>query len=83
MRIVIAAVLSIVLFIGVACSHEEKKTPAGREARAVGDTVQASDKSERQGAKPLVTLQNSRHITAIVDAIHRSLASGGAVKVSR
>lgn len=55
MRIVIAAVLSIALFIGVACSHEEKKTPAGREARAVGDTVQASDKSERQGAKPLVT----------------------------
>jgi predicted dehydrogenase len=35
------------------------------------------------GAKPLVTLQNSRHVTAIVDAIHRSLASGGAVKVPR
>ncbi len=55
MRIAIAAVLSIALFIGVACSHEENKTPAGKEARAVGDTVQASDKSEKQSAKPLVT----------------------------
>jgi predicted dehydrogenase len=34
------------------------------------------------GAKPLVTLRSSRHVTAILDAVHRSLASGGAVKVS-
>jgi predicted dehydrogenase len=33
------------------------------------------------GAKPLVTLRSSRHVTAILDAIHRSLADGGAVKV--
>jgi thioredoxin 1 len=55
MRIVFAAVLSIALFIGVACSHEEKKTPAGKNARAVGDTAQASSKTEKQGVKPLVT----------------------------
>lgn len=55
MRIVIAALLSIALFIGVACSREENKTPAGKEARSTGDTAQASNKSEKQGAKPLVT----------------------------
>jgi len=33
------------------------------------------------GTKPLVTLRSSRHVTAILDAIHRSLADGGAVKV--
>lgn len=55
MRIVIAAVLSIALFIGVACSHEGQKAPTGREARAVGDTTQDSSKSEKQGVKPLVT----------------------------
>ena len=55
MRIVIAAALSIALFIGVACSHEEKKTPAGKEARAVGDTAQTSSQSEKQGVRPLVT----------------------------
>jgi thioredoxin 1 len=55
MRIVIAAVLSIALFIGVACSQEENRTQAGKEARSVGDTAQASNKSEKQGAKPLVT----------------------------
>jgi thioredoxin 1 len=55
MRIVIAAVLSIALLTGVACSHEEKKTPAGNEARAVGDTAQASSTLERKVARPLVT----------------------------
>jgi len=34
------------------------------------------------GAQPLVPLRSSRHITAILDAIHRSLAAGGAVRVS-
>ncbi|MBI4626758.1 MAG: Gfo/Idh/MocA family oxidoreductase [Verrucomicrobia bacterium] len=34
------------------------------------------------GAKPLVSLRSSRHVTAILDAIHRSLADGGAVRVS-
>jgi len=33
--------------------------------------------------KPLVTLESSRHVTAILDAIHRSLAAGGAVQVER
>lgn len=31
--------------------------------------------------RPLVTLRSSRHVTAILDAIHRSLADGGAVSV--
>lgn len=35
------------------------------------------------GAKPLVTLRSSRHVTAILDAIHRSLAAGSAVSVPR
>jgi predicted dehydrogenase len=34
------------------------------------------------GAKPVVTLRSSRHVTAILDALHRSLASGSVVKVS-
>ena len=35
----------------------------------------------QSGAKPLVTLQSSRHVTAILDAIHRSITAGGAVQV--
>lgn len=34
------------------------------------------------GAAPLVTLESSRQVTAILDAIHRSIAGGGAVAVS-
>jgi predicted dehydrogenase len=34
------------------------------------------------GARPVVSLRSSRYVTAILDAIHRSLADGGAVKVA-
>jgi len=43
-RIAVAAVLTIALFIGVACSQEEKKAPAG-----------ANTQSDKKDGAPLVT----------------------------
>ena len=49
-RIVIAAVLTIALISGIACSQERKKAPAGKEKSA--DKEKLADKKE---VAPLVT----------------------------
>jgi predicted dehydrogenase len=48
----------------------------GVQRGALADAVQHFLACVREDRAPLVTLQSSRHVTAILDAIHRSLDSG-------
>ena len=54
----------------------------GEQRGAVADALQHMVSCVLEDRAPLVTLASSRHVTAILDALHRSLASGGAEKVA-
>lgn len=53
----------------------------GEQKGAVSDALQHMVTCILEDKEPLVTLQSSRHVTAILDALHRSLDSGSAEKV--
>lgn len=48
----------------------------GRQRGAMADSVHHIIDCVRTGETPLVTMDSSRHVTAVLDAIHRSLTSG-------
>jgi predicted dehydrogenase len=54
----------------------------GETRGAVYEVVQHMVTCVLEDKEPLVTLDSSRHVTAILDALHRSLASGVGEKVS-
>lgn len=53
----------------------------GEQKGAVSDALQHVVTCIQEDREPLVTLESSRHVTAILDALHRSLESGNAEKV--
>ena len=70
------------LQIATSQSFEYPRTATGMslhgEARgAVADALHHMVTCVVDDREPLVTLESSRHVTAILDALHRSLASGG------
>lgn len=48
----------------------------GEQKGAVSDAIQHMVTCILEGGEPLVTFESSRHVTAILDALHRSLDSG-------
>ncbi len=54
----------------------------GEQRGAVADALQHMVSCVLEDRAPLVTLASSRHVTAILDALHRSLASGNPEKVA-
>ncbi len=53
----------------------------GEQRGAVSDAFQHMATCVLEDKEPLVTLESSRHVTAILDAIHRSIESGGSETV--
>ncbi|WP_374297840.1 Gfo/Idh/MocA family protein [Sphingomonas sp.] len=53
----------------------------GEQRGALTEAVRHMVSCVADDLPPLVTLESSRHVTAILDAVHRSLASGHAEKV--
>ncbi len=54
---------------------------AGKQQGALTEVVQHFIACVRDDKQPLVTLESSRQVTAILDALHRSIASGKPEKV--
>lgn len=53
----------------------------GVQRGAVADSIQAMTTCVIEDREPLVTLESSRHVTAILEALHRSIDSGKAEAV--
>lgn len=54
----------------------------GEQRGAVADALHHMVTCVLEDKEPLVTLESSRHVTAILDALHRSVASGVAERVN-
>ncbi|MFD1718485.1 Gfo/Idh/MocA family protein [Georgenia deserti] len=55
----------------------------GRQSGALAAAVSHMVDCVITGAEPLISLASSRHVTAILDAIHHSIDAGGSVPVER